>query len=201
MGCCALLSSAIEMPSQRSAAWEYFRWAPIFFLLPALIQSSSQMDAHYWQWGMYFPPSDAAAASSLHTAAASNQVQKFLELYPQLVHNMALYYAGAGDPQTNELKKFLESFNPSLLYLHRSFIEAGITQDVLVEISKWRRHEILDFFSDHFICVDGAKLKAVVVEALAVRLYSHRCLCCCCPNPLPSKRTCPGTEPDELEYD
>ncbi|KAF8157731.1 hypothetical protein K438DRAFT_1986346 [Mycena galopus ATCC 62051] len=155
MDCCALLSSAIEMPSQRSAAWEYFRWAPIFLLLPALIQSPSWMLT--------------------------------------IGNGMAPYYTGAGDPQTNELKKFLESFNPSLLYLHRSFIEAGITQDVLVEISKWRRHEILDFFSNHFICVDGAKLKAVVVEALAVRLYSHRCLCCCCPKPLPSKKTSPGT--------
>jgi hypothetical protein len=79
-----------------------------------------------------------------------------------------------------DIKLFLDSFSPSLLYLHPTFVQAGITRQAHLDtIATWPRFNVAEFFgglADPFAAqTQGrgqgqAKLKKVVVEALVLRL-------------------------------
>ncbi|KAJ7800836.1 hypothetical protein B0H14DRAFT_3490274 [Mycena olivaceomarginata] len=79
-----------------------------------------------------------------------------------------------------DVKRFLSSFTPSLLYLYPTFVEAEITgQAQLNSIARWPRTNVVEFFgglADPFAAQTKgrgqgqAKLKKVVVEALVLRL-------------------------------
>ncbi|KAJ7894503.1 hypothetical protein B0H14DRAFT_2559277 [Mycena olivaceomarginata] len=79
-----------------------------------------------------------------------------------------------------DIKVFLESFSPSLLYLYPTFVQAGITREAHLDcIATWPRFNVAEFFgglADPFAAqTQGrgqgqAKLKKVVVEALVLRL-------------------------------
>ncbi|KAJ7795852.1 hypothetical protein B0H14DRAFT_2620468 [Mycena olivaceomarginata] len=79
-----------------------------------------------------------------------------------------------------DVKRFLSSFTPSLLYLYPTFVKAEITgQAQLDSIARWPRANVVEFFgglADPFAAQTKgrgqgqAKLKKVVVEALVLRL-------------------------------
>jgi hypothetical protein len=79
-----------------------------------------------------------------------------------------------------DIKVFLESFSPSLLYLYPTFVQAGITRQAHLDcIATWPRFNVAEFFeglADPFAAqTQGrgqghAKLKKVVVEALVLHL-------------------------------
>ncbi|KAJ7779292.1 hypothetical protein B0H14DRAFT_2631322 [Mycena olivaceomarginata] len=85
-----------------------------------------------------------------------------------------------GDFAAGNVKRFLSSFTPSLLYLYPTFVEAEITgQAQLDSIARWPHANVVEFFgglTDLFaVQTKGrgqgqAKLKKVVVEALVLRL-------------------------------
>lgn len=73
-------------------------------------------------------------------------------------------------PDSHEIKEFLQSFNPSLLYLLDAFIEGGICdKKKLDEIACWTRQNLVDAFED-LTLVGGGKMKKVVVETIVLRL-------------------------------
>ncbi|KAF8132652.1 hypothetical protein K438DRAFT_1998515 [Mycena galopus ATCC 62051] len=92
-----------------------------------------------------------------------------------------------------EAVAFLESFTPSLRYLRDDFVRAGIlNKEHLVGIAKWDEGHMREFFTHGFHATEnGRPLKAVVIEALIIRLSYHSCDCGSCADPLPVKRTCP----------
>jgi hypothetical protein len=67
-----------------------------------------------------------------------------------------------------DIKAFLESFTPSLLYLYPTFVEAEITdQKALDSLASWPRVNLVEFLGG---LVGQDKLKKIVVEALVLRL-------------------------------
>ncbi|KAJ7232594.1 hypothetical protein B0H12DRAFT_1238948 [Mycena haematopus] len=106
---------------------------------------------------------------------------------PQMSSSTAVSAATANASNaSNEVHDFLESFSPSLVHLESEFLQEGIRKRRdLIEISIcWPREQIVEFFALHM------GLKAVVAQALAVRLKDNRCLCGQCEDPLPRKRSC-----------
>jgi hypothetical protein len=79
-----------------------------------------------------------------------------------------------------DIKLFLNSFSPSLLYLYPTFVQAAITSQAhLDSIATWPRFNVVEFFgglADPFAAQTKgrgqgqAKLKKVVVEALVLCL-------------------------------
>ncbi|KAJ7872840.1 hypothetical protein B0H14DRAFT_2721390, partial [Mycena olivaceomarginata] len=66
-----------------------------------------------------------------------------------------------------EIKAFLESFTPSLLYLYPTFLEAEIAdQKALDSLASWPRVNLVEFLGG---LVGQGKLKKVVIEALVLR--------------------------------
>ncbi|KAJ6496093.1 hypothetical protein C8R45DRAFT_153715 [Mycena sanguinolenta] len=75
-----------------------------------------------------------------------------------------------------EIKSFLESFNPSLLYLHPTFLEVGlVNQGALDALAGWPRSNIRDFLSELLEPTEEGhgKLNKVVVEAIVLRFKAH----------------------------
>ncbi|KAJ7182177.1 hypothetical protein B0H12DRAFT_1083303, partial [Mycena haematopus] len=99
------------------------------------------------------------------------------------------------DVKCDEIQEFLESFRPSLVHLGGDFLEAGIrTRRDLILISQWPRDEVSEFFS---LDVGKKRLRAVVAEALTVRLKDERCICAnLSPLPLPRALVDVTPEPD-----
>ncbi|KAJ7684673.1 hypothetical protein DFH06DRAFT_1288912, partial [Mycena polygramma] len=62
-----------------------------------------------------------------------------------------------------DIKEFLEAFNPSLLYLHRTFVEAGIVNKRGLEGMAVRSRPELVGFLQELTYAGGKKLKKVVV--------------------------------------
>ncbi|KAJ7351982.1 hypothetical protein DFH08DRAFT_77341 [Mycena albidolilacea] len=70
-----------------------------------------------------------------------------------------------------EIKAFLESFTPSLLYLYPTFLEAEIAdQKALDSLASWPRVNLVEFLGG---LVGQGKLKKVVIEALVLRFRPH----------------------------
>ncbi|KAJ7235616.1 hypothetical protein B0H12DRAFT_1141327 [Mycena haematopus] len=78
-----------------------------------------------------------------------------------------------------EIKTFLESFTPSLLYLHPTILDAGLVdQEALDAVAAWPRSNIREFLSGLPERQGGEgkgkfKLRKVVVEAIVLRLKGH----------------------------